>query len=153
MPGLRARGRTVTIAVAPVITRFTISRTRFTVGRDRTAVSAAAKPKRTGGTTIGVRVSELGRLRSTFDRLLPGRRVGKSCRKPSRQLRSRKACTRKVCAGALTRRLKRTTTSLRFSGRLGRKALPAGRCSVTATVTDAAGNVSAPKAKTVTVRR
>ena len=146
---------TVTIAVSPVIRRFTVSRARFRVGPDATAISAAAKKRKRSvtGTTFALSVSEAGRLRIALDRRLPGRRVGRSCRKPTRRLRKRKACTRTVRAGTLTRKLTRTSAKLRFSGRLGRKRLPAGTYAATATVTDAAGNVSKPKSLTITVRR
>jgi hypothetical protein len=142
--------RSVTIAVPPVITSFTATRRSFRIGRDRTPTSAATA--RTG-TTLRLRVSEVGRLRLAVARRATGRRVGKTCRAPSRRLRSRRACTRLVPSGTLTRALTRTTASLRFSGRIGRRALRPGRYTLTATVTDAAGNVSRPRALTVTVRR
>ena len=105
------------------------------------------------GTTFGISVSEAGRLRIALDERIKGRRVGKSCRKATRKLRKRKACTRIVRVGTLTRRLTTTSAKVKFSGRLGRKRLAAGTYTATATVTDAAGNVSAPKSRTLTVRR
>ncbi len=141
--------RTVTVGVPPVIKAFTLSPVRFRVGRDATAVSAAAK--RSGGTTLRIALSEQARVRIVLARSLPGRRVGKSCRKPTRKLRSRKRCTRAVRAGTLTRRAKGTKLTLRFSGRVGRKALPVGRYTATATATDAGGNVSKPRARSFSV--
>ena len=145
---------TVTIAVPPVIRSFTVSRARFRVGPGATAISAAKKKKKAvTGTTFSISVSEVGRLRIALDQRIKGRRVGRSCRKATRKLRGRKACTRVVRAGTLTRKLTTTSAKVKFSGRLGRKRLAAGSYTATATVTDAAGNVSAPRSRTLTVRR
>jgi hypothetical protein len=146
---------TVTIAVPPVIKSFTVTRTRFRVGPGATAISAA-KPKKqklASGTTFGLIVSEPGRLRITLDQRVKGRRVGRSCRKATAKLRRRKSCTRIVRVGTLTRKLTTTSAKVKFSGRLGRRRLAAGTYTATATVTDAAGNVSAPKSRTLGVRR
>ncbi len=59
-------------------------------------------------------------MRITIHRALPGRRVGKSCRRPSRRLRNRRKCTRYVRRGTLTRRkLKAGSRRVAFSGRIG----------------------------------
>ncbi len=82
-----------------------------------------------------------------------GRRVGKTCRKPTRALRGKRACTRLVRVGAFTRKVRRTTTRYRFSGRLGAKALKPGTYQLRAVVTDAGGNASKPVSRTFKVKR
>ena len=98
-------------------------------------------------------MSEAGRLKIGIDRKVAGRLVGRTCRKATRKLRKRKSCTLAVRVGTLTRKLTGTSAKVKFSGRIGRKRLATGNYSATATVTDAAGNVSAPKFRAFTVRR
>ncbi len=142
--------------VAPKILAFSFVPKSFRVGPGRTAVSAAKpKPKKKKvrtGTAITLRATEPGTVRIALVRLLPGRRVGTSCRKPARKLRKRKACTRAVAQGTLTRRAKGTTTKIAFTGRVGRRRLAAGKHRASATVTDAAGNRSAARTVSFTVR-
>ena len=89
----------------------------------------------------------------TFYRRLPGRRKGKACVKPTKALRKHKACTRLVTAGKLTRKSKTGTGSLKFSGRIGRKALPPGSYQVTAQATDSAKQKSVKRTVRFTVKR
>ena len=78
------------------------------------------------------------------ERLLPGRRVRGSCvARPTRQRAPR--CTRVRAAGRLTRRQAAGAAAVAFSGRIGARALPAGRYRVTIQATDAAGNLSLPR--------
>lgn len=57
-----------------------------------------------------------------------GRRVGSSCRKPTRRLRRRKRCVRYVpLKGSFTTAATRGYNSLRFSGRIGGHRLSRGR--------------------------
>jgi hypothetical protein len=63
-----------------------------------------------------------------------GRRVGDRCEIPTRRLRNRRRCTRNKRAGGLTRRnLPAGPSAIRFSGRIGRRALAAGRYRATIT--------------------
>ncbi len=134
--------RTVTIAVPPSITAFSFAPRSFFVGPGRTAISAAKKKKRRTGTKITADGDRGRHVRIAITRQLPGRRVGKSCRKPTRSLRKRKACKRTVTEGTLTRRAKGTTTKITFTGRVGKTRLAVGTHGASATVTDAAGNRS-----------
>lgn len=144
--------------VAPVVSGLRLSSTRFAVGADTTAVSARAKrtaPKRrvTPGTTIRYRLSEAGTVTFAFSRSVKGRRVGKRCVKATVKLRGRKACTPTETFGTLARRARAGASSLAFTGRIGRRALPRGRWSLTVVARDAAGNRSRPRAVTFTVVR
>jgi hypothetical protein len=72
--------------------------------------------------------------------------VGKRCRKPSAKLRQHRACTRLKTSGKLTRRNQPAgTDTVKFSGRIGRRALAPGSYRATITATDAAGNKSKPR--------
>jgi hypothetical protein len=93
------------------------------------------------GTTISFRLSEDSRVTLTFDRVLPGRRVGARCVTPSRVNRSRPSCTRHTTRGSLVRSLRAGSRSVRFQGRLTSiRRLGPGRHRVRVDARDAAGN-------------
>ena len=118
----------------------------------RWSSAAAKRRKAPEGTTIRLRSTSAGTLRIVIARAATGRRVGTACRKPTTALRRRKACTRFTDVGRLTRaRIAAGATAVRFTGRIGSKALKPGRHRITVTVTDAAGARSAPRTATFTV--
>ena len=122
----------------PVIRSFRLSNTTFRVARGVTPITAAAKR----GTNIRSTVSEPGKARYTIQRELSGRRVGKTCRKPTRKLRKRKACKRYRDLEKLTRSVIAGPNTFFFTGRIRTLALAPARYRVVMRVTDAAGNVS-----------
>ncbi|HEX6712093.1 MAG TPA: hypothetical protein VF066_01865 [Thermoleophilaceae bacterium] len=140
-----------TVDPAPVLSAFSLSARTFRVGPKATAISAATKLP--VGTTMRYKASEPVTMTFTFSRRLPGRLKGKRCVKPTKALRKRRACTRLVGAGKLTRKSKTGTGSVKFSGRIGRKALKPGRYQVTARATDSAGKKSAKRTVRFTVKR
>lgn len=79
---------------------------------------------------IGFRLSEAATVRLTFHRRLAGKRRGRA---------------RYKRAGTLVRSRPAGRSSLRFTGRIGRRTLEPGRYRLTLTATDAAGNVSVSK--------
>jgi hypothetical protein len=96
------------------------------------------------GTRFRFRLTEPATVGLRIEKALPGRRVGRSCRKPSRR-RGGKRCTRWRHAGTLVRRNRPAgANTVPFSGRIGRKALRPGRYRVVLTAQDAAGNRSKP---------
>jgi hypothetical protein len=103
---------------APVVAGFTTAHRSFAVGRARTAVSARIFR----GTRFRYTLSEAARVVVKIQRVRTGKQVGKLIRSGN--------------AGG---------NSIRFSGRVGRKALKPGRYRAVITATDAAGNRSAPK--------
>ena len=116
---------------APAVRRFAFAPRRFRVGARRTAPTARA-PRR--GSHVRFALSEPATVRIAIDRFRRGRNGRR--------------------AGALTRRqLAAGRHSLHFSGRLGARALAAGRYRATLTATDAAGNRSKPRRATFTVVR
>jgi hypothetical protein len=138
----------------PVLASLSLTNRRFVVGSDATP-TVAGRRRTPRGTTFRFRLSEPATAVLTIHRMLPGRRVGRACRAPSRKLRKRRKCTRLKRAGALTRRnLPAGANSVAFSGRIGRKKLAVGSYQVTVVGTDAAGNRSrAAKAKFTVLRR
>ncbi|HEV7460648.1 MAG TPA: PQQ-dependent sugar dehydrogenase [Solirubrobacteraceae bacterium] len=133
---------------APVVTRLRMARRTFAVGRRSTAVTARARSRTPQGSAFRFALSERSTVITRIDRVASGRRVGRRCLAPTRRLRGRKACTRFLRAGTLTRGLLAGGRSITFSGRVGRRALPVGGYRAVVTAVDAARNVS--RARTVT---
>jgi FG-GAP-like repeat/FG-GAP repeat len=141
---------------APVITGLRADPPSFAVGTAPTAISAKKKkkkPKRGGGTTFRFTVSEPAHLQLALRQMLPGKRKGKRCVKPSRKLKKAKKCTRLQTAGALRRTGTAGANAVPFSGRVGRKALKPGRYQVEVAGSDDAGNKSAAVTTTFRVKR
>jgi hypothetical protein len=125
------------------VSELRLSNKRFAVARGATPVSARRRAKR--GTKVSYRSSEAGGARLRIERRRPGFRRGRRCvAKRPRGVRRPRRCTRFVRVGTLTRDAKPGANSVRFSGRIGRRALRRGRYRLTLVVTDAAGNASKP---------
>jgi trimeric autotransporter adhesin len=148
--------------IAPAVTSVALSHKSFRVGRDSTAstgaatVAAAAKKKRKPprGTTILIKLSEAARLRFEVLARTRGRKAGSKCVRQTRRNRKHRACTRLVGKGSFTRSAaKAGGAKVSWSGRIGRKALPAGSYTLRATPTDAAGNIGRPRAATFKIVR
>jgi streptogramin lyase len=129
---------------APAVTGLGMTDTTVVVGPRATPLTGRSSAKT--GTTIRYTLSEPATVRLRFDRVLSGRRVGRRCVKPRPTLRNRRRCVRFRRAGSLTRTSRQGRNRVRFSGRIGRRALRRGRHRLRVTATDAAGNRSAPKA-------
>ena len=107
---------------APVVSGARLSRRRFRVGRARTPLAARLRP----GTVLRFRSSEAGTASLAF----------------SRTVRGRKGRVRLRRAGRLTRTVAAGSARIALSGRVGRRAMRAGRYRLTLQVRDSAGNVS-----------
>ena len=125
----------------PDVTGLALSRTRFRLGNALPSVAAVKT-----GTVIRFRISEAASVGLRFRRALPGRRVGGKCRKPTRQNRSRRRCTRMLSVrGSVSLAVQPGARRIKFAGRLSaRKRLRPGRYQLILRATDAAGNVSTP---------
>ena len=141
--------------IPPLVARLGLTRRSFTVGRETTPLLARSRPRSRPGTVFRYVVSEPGSVVFRIDRLLPGRRVGRSCQRPTRRLRRAPRCTRSVTMGRLTRATPRLANRTRFSGRIGRTPLRPGKYMLLATAVDTAGNIStrARRARFTVVRR
>jgi hypothetical protein len=135
--------------IAPGLSALTASARTFRVGpgttaSDSTATAAAAKKKKKRpprGTTLTLRLSEPARVK--FEVLMKGkgRKVGKRCVKQTKKNRKRKKCTLLTLKKpAFTRSAPAGRSKVKWSGRLGHRALKRGSYQIRATPTDAAGN-------------
>jgi virginiamycin B lyase len=139
-------------AVAPTLTGIAMSARRFRVGPARTAVAAGrTRPRRPPrGTTVTWRLSEAALTRLRIERRSTGRRLRGRCVAPSRRLRRARRCVRWRRAGTLTRRRGAGLQRLRWSGRIGTRALRPGRYRIVLSAVDTAGNRS--RTRTLTFR-
>jgi hypothetical protein len=104
--------------------------------RPRLSRPRLARRRFAGRTVLRFTLSEPATVRLSIERALPGRRVGRSCRAPSRRNRGRRRCTRYGPAGRRTVRARAGANAVRLRG--GRP----GAYRLTITAVDAAGNVS-----------
>jgi hypothetical protein len=150
-------GITVTAPAPPptarvTITRVSMLRRRFAVGRATTPTVAARRRKVPTGTAFRFTLSARSAVTILIERVLPGRRVKGRCVTPSRRNRKAKACTRYVKAGTLRRRsMKAGADSVAFSGRIGKVALKPGSYRATLTAKPVAGKTSLPRSVKFTV--
>jgi len=160
-PGGGGGNVTPTDGIAPGLSALTASARTFRVGpaatsADGTATAAAAKKKKRPprGTTLTLRLSEPARVK--FEVLVKGkgRKVGKRCVKQTKRNRKRKKCTRLTLKKpAFTRSAPAGRSKVKWSGRLGRKALKRGSYVLRATPTDAAGNTGTARSLSFTIVR
>jgi CSLREA domain-containing protein len=132
---------------------------------DRTAprfLSAALKPvtfavRRKGSTRNGSRLrwklTETAKIVATVARATTGRRSGTRCVALTKKNARAKRCTRYRTVGRITIAKAALTGSYVVTGRLGTRALAAGRYRLTLVATDAAGNASAPRQLTFKIKR
>jgi hypothetical protein len=129
----------------PLVTGLGETNKAFAVGRAPTPVTARAK-RHKRGTTFVFTASEAGAATLTISRAVPGRRRGKRCVQPTKKNRRARKCTRYTrVRPSLSRAVAGGATAVRFSGRIGKRALKPGRYKLTVVVADAAGNRSKPK--------
>jgi hypothetical protein len=112
-------------------------------------LAKAAPAKRSAvpvGTTISFELSEPARATIGFERIRPGKRVGKKCAKPTKGNGMRKSCTRYVSAGTLGVTATGGPNRFRFTGQVSRtRRLPLGSYRLTVGARDAAGNSAPPQ--------
>lgn len=141
---------------APTLGVIRLSRSRFRVGSQATALSAARR-RAPAGTIVTTGVTERSTVLFEIDRLVTGRRSGGDCVKaPAKTVRRLKAGARCRLALPVEPGLERVAArpgrlSFPFSGRIGTRALPAGPYRMVVTATDAAGNRSAPQSTAFTI--
>ncbi len=138
-----------TDTVAATISSVAVSPTRWRLGSRLPRYSLAPK-----GTTIRFRLNEAARVTLTFLKASPGRRVGRTCRAPTRANRTRPRCTRYVSKGSLRRTFFAGPHRVRFQGKLTpTKRLTLGRYHVSIGAVDAAGNRSRTRTASFTIVR
>ena len=116
-------GGGVTDRVAPRFDRgLRVSPSRFRLAGAPTPTSARSRttPK---GSSLTYSLSEPASVTIVIAQPRSGRRVGRSCRAPSRSNRRNRRCTRYVTVGTLKRRGLQGANKVVFTGRIGRRAL------------------------------
>jgi hypothetical protein len=88
-----------------------------------------------------------------IERPAAGRKVGRSCRRPSRRNRRAKPCTRYVKAGAFAQTGKAGANLKKWSGKLGRRGLRPGRYRATLVVSNPGVAASGPRRLSFTIVR
>jgi hypothetical protein len=122
----------------PSITNISQSHRRWRVGGTVARFASAARPP--VGTTFRFTLSGPAIVRFAFAQLLPGRRVNGKCVAQSSANRNRRACTRLVARGALSKSASAGAHKLIFQGRLSRtRKLQPGTYTLTITATNTAG--------------
>ena len=147
--------RTITIRAAPVrdLTAPVLSALRLSPSTFRAAPRGASIAAAIG-TRLSYTLSEPAKVRFTIARQTKGRRAGRRCVKPMSRNRKARPCTRLIAVrGGFSQSGKAGRNRLRFTGRLGRRALRAGRYVLNAVATDSAGNRSKPRSTRFTIRR
>jgi hypothetical protein len=122
--------------VAAVISGLRLTNTHFRV--DRTGTSATAKR----GTTFLYSLSEVAVVRFTIERRSKGRLVDGRCRRPTRENRDARACTRYTRVGSFWRSAAAGANKTKFRGKVGGRWLRRGPYRATLRATDGAGNRS-----------
>jgi len=125
----------------PLITGFMTEHSVFVVARAGTPLAARA-PR---GTRFHYSLSEPAGVKLGIQRRLAGRRQGGTCVRPSPRLLRAKRCVRYRSVGTLKRSGARGANRIRFTGRIGSRALRPGRYRALITATDTAGNGSTSK--------
>jgi hypothetical protein len=98
------------------------------------------------GTTVKYSLSEPGTVTFTVERATTGRKVGRSCKKPTHSNRKRKRCTRYLAVkGSFAHAGNAGANSFKFSGRIANKKLKPAKYRLVAKAADAAGNKSSAK--------
>ena len=125
---------------APLIGSFRATPSRFALAHAATPV-AARVPR---GTRFRYALSEQARVTVRLQRALPGRRAGGRCVRPTPRLRKARRCTRYASVGTLRRSGAKGANIIRFTGRIGKRALRPGTYRAVISATDTAANRSAP---------
>ncbi len=143
-----ATGATATVKVdtLPGIQGLVATPKSFAVPSARGKASSSALRKvRRGGTTFHYKLTEGGKVAFVIQRKLSGRRVGKTCQRPTKANASKRKCVRLKVIGSIGAKGKAGKNKRKFSGRLKGRALKPGKYRATATATDSAGGKSTPR--------
>jgi len=130
--------------LAPTVQAARLTNRTFAVdarGAAEPVVTSRAKK----GTSFVYALSEPARVVFTVERKDAGRRVGSSCRKPSRSNRRGRPCVRLVKVGSFAQDGAAGPNTRKWSGKVGTKALKPANYQASLTAEDAAGNASAAK--------
>jgi DNA-binding beta-propeller fold protein YncE len=128
--------------LAPTVSGFRVAPKRFRVGS-----------KKRQGSSFRFDLSEPAAVGIEIERARPGRLIGKRCRPTTPKLEAHRPCRifKRRASLAFAGR-SAGANAIRFSGRIGKRALRPGSYRATISPTDAAGNRSAPRRAAFKVR-
>lgn len=129
----------------PSVSDYGMSNKAFQAGKASTPTTGQAAKKAATGTTFRYKLSEPATVKIDLQQLLPGRKKGKACVKPTAKLGKAKKCLRAVSQGTLTRASHAGANTVPFSGRIGTRSLRPGGYQAVLTAIDGAGNGSGRK--------
>lgn len=163
-PDRRPEDRRRATVAKPRLTKVSLLRKRFRVGKGATAITAATRAGRRGkakkrkptptGTAIRFTLNARANVGIAIERKASGRKVGRQCRRATRKLRKKKPCVRWVAVGTLKRNgTAAGRRSVAFSGRIGRKALAPGSYRAVVKASNAAGSAKPATLAFTVVRR
>jgi hypothetical protein len=134
-------------ASAALATMSDLSQTNsvFRVGAQSTPLAGLRARSVPRGTTFSFRLDQPAVVTVLVQQKLPGRRVGRVCKRPTHGLRKRPRCTRLVTKATLQRNANVGLNRIAFSGRIRGRALPPGRYRAAFTAANTAGT-SGPSA-------
>ena len=133
-------GVTAADVLAASIGGFRVLPKRFAVVRRKAKASAGR------GTKFRWRLDEAAAVTINVARALPGRKVGRACRRPTRRNRGRRRCTRYRGVGRLKAKGVAGANSRVFGGRFKPRSLKPGPYRALIGAVDEAGNISKPRA-------
>ena len=136
-PGGTATTKTLTVDTLPVIGKVKATPKKF--------LPRGVAGKGEGGTKLRVKLNEAAKIQVKIERRLPGRKVGKMCKKPTAGNASKMKCNRYVKLGSRSKSGKAGWNEIAFGGKLKGKPLAPGGYRVTAVATDSEKGRSAPK--------
>lgn len=136
-PGGTATTQTLTVDTLPVIGKVKAAPKKY-------LPAGVAKGK--GGTKFRVKLNEKAKIQVKIEQRLPGRKVGRKCKKPTPGNAAKKKCNRFVKLGSRNKgNGKAGWNAIAFNGKLKGKPLAPGGYRITAVATDSAKGRSAPK--------
>jgi hypothetical protein len=110
----------------------------------RLKAAPAAFKTGSAGTSFYYSSTEASTVTASISRLSAGKRSGKKCVKPSKQLAKKKSCSLFKSVGAVAQQATAGLNEFEFNGKIGGKALPVGSYSASFVAVDASGKSSAP---------
>jgi hypothetical protein len=122
------------------LTTLSETHSTFAVGGSSTPLSGRTAAKRHHkGTVFSFRLDRRATVKIAIQTTARGRRVGRSCKRESRELRHKPRCTRTVTVATLSRTSHYGHNKIAFSGRIGGRALKPGHYTAVFTAIFAAG--------------
>ena len=130
-------------ASKPTISALRETNSTFAVAASSTALTGTTASRHPRGTVFSLRLDQPATVKIVIKAKLRGRRVGHSCRTPTRRLRRRPACIRTITIRTLSRSARSGLNKVPFSGRIAARKLAPGHYQAVFTATNSAGSSTA----------